>query len=54
MTSLTARNSVVQLSNNMKTSFAVHVITKNDTIFFASSTEAAVTDHIKNNNKPVL
>jgi hypothetical protein len=31
----------------MKTSCAVHVITKNGTIFFASSTVAAVTDHIK-------
>jgi hypothetical protein len=31
----------------MKTSCALHVITKNGTIFFASNTAAAITDHIK-------
>jgi hypothetical protein len=46
-TSVTARISVVELSNNMKTSCALHVITKYGTIFFASSTAAAATEHIK-------
>ncbi len=46
-TSVTARNSVIDVSNNMKTSCALHVITKYGTIFFASNTAAAVTDHIK-------
>jgi hypothetical protein len=32
----------------MKTLHALHVITRNGTIFFASNTVAAVTDHIKN------
>jgi hypothetical protein len=36
-TSVFARNSVVELSNNMKTSCALHVITKYGTIFFAST-----------------
>jgi hypothetical protein len=46
-TSVTARISAVKQSNNMKTSCALHAITKNSTIFFASNTAAAVTDHIK-------
>jgi hypothetical protein len=46
-TSVAARISVVKHSNNMKTLYALHVITKNGTIFFASNTAAAVTDHIK-------
>jgi general stress protein 26 len=47
MTSVTARISVVELSSSMKTSCALHDITKYGTIFFASSTAAAVTKHIK-------
>ena len=46
-TSIAARISVVKLGNTMKTLYALHVITKNGTIFFASNTTAAVTDHIK-------
>ena len=45
--SVTARISVVELGNTMKTLYALHVITKNGTIFFTSNTAAAVTDHIK-------
>ncbi len=41
-TSVTARISVVGLSNNMKTTCALHVITKYGAICFASSTAAAV------------
>jgi hypothetical protein len=43
----TARISVVELSNNMKTLYALHVITKYGTIFFASNIAAAITEHHK-------
>jgi hypothetical protein len=46
-TSIAARISVVKHSNKMKTLYALHVTTKNGTIFFASNTAAVVTDHIK-------
>jgi hypothetical protein len=45
--SVTARISVVELSNNMKTLYALHVITKNGTIFFASNMAEAITEHYK-------
>jgi hypothetical protein len=52
-TSVFARNSVVELSNNMKTLCAVHVITKYGTIFFASTALQQVLLSIsKNNNNP--
>ncbi len=47
MASVTTKISVVELSNNMKTPCALHVINKYDTILFTSSTAAAVTKHIK-------
>jgi hypothetical protein len=43
--SVTARISVVELSNNMKTLYALHVFTKYGTIFFTSNTAAAITEH---------
>jgi hypothetical protein len=46
-TSIAERISWVDVCNNMKTSCALHVITKNNTIFFASNTAAGITDHIK-------
>jgi hypothetical protein len=45
--SVTARISVVELSNNMKTLYASHVITKYGAIFFASNIAAAITEHHK-------
>jgi hypothetical protein len=53
-TSVTARISVVKHSTNSKTSCALHVIPKNGAIFFASYIAAAVTEHHKKNNKPVM
>jgi hypothetical protein len=43
---VTARISAVELGNTMKTLYALHVIMKYGTIFFASNTAAAITDHI--------
>ncbi len=46
-TSVTAGISVVKYSNSMKTSYALHVITKYGTIFFAISTATVITQDIK-------
>jgi hypothetical protein len=46
-TSAPARISVVDVSNNIKTSCALHVITNNGAIFFARSTATVITQHIK-------
>ena len=46
-TSIAERISWVDVCNNIKTSCALHVITKNGKICFARNTAAAVTDHIK-------
>jgi hypothetical protein len=46
-TSVTAGISVVKHSNNMKTSYALHVITKYGTIFLTISTATGITQNIK-------
>ncbi len=45
--SVTTRISVVELSKNMKTLYALHVITKYGSIFFASNIAVAITEHHK-------